>query len=215
MRDSRIAPSKSATVCRASGSGRRETNGCANAAAQSSMKWRMGGHQFRHRLGGVDGDHAHQAADGVVHQQFLRLAVHPLQPLLRRGTVVVGNGEQCLADECVSALQHVLQYAPGSIDPWGVNKPLVVLDMCWTAGIEQMLNADLVIAADNARFAHLEVLRGILASASGYRNAQLSMRDIAPPPAGEPIGHMGYFRAACRPLWDESLDWLLLSGQHA
>ncbi len=32
---------------------------------------------------------------------------------------------------------------------------------------------------------------------------------------GEPIGHMGYFRAACRPLWDETLDWLLHRGQRA
>ncbi|MEW9897798.1 alpha/beta fold hydrolase [Chitinivorax sp. PXF-14] len=53
------------------------------------------------------------------------------------------------------------------------------------------------------------------AFASGYRNAQLSVRDIAPPPAGEPIGHMGYFRAACRPLWDETLDWLVHRGQRA
>ena len=36
--------------------------------------------------------------------------------------------------------------------------------MCWTAGIELMLNADMVVAADNCRFAHLEVLRGIPAS---------------------------------------------------
>lgn len=64
-----------------------------------------------------------------------------------------------------------LQYEPGSIDPWGVNKPrrskpvvVAVQGMCWTAGIELMLNADIAIAADNARFAHLEVLRGIPAS---------------------------------------------------
>lgn len=62
-------------------------------------------------------------------------------------------------------------YAENSIDPWGVNlprrsKPLVVAvqGMCWTAGIELMLNADMVVAADNCRFAHLEVLRGIPAS---------------------------------------------------
>ena len=64
-----------------------------------------------------------------------------------------------------------MSYAAGSIDPWGVaeprrSKPLVVAvqGMCWTAGIELMLNADVVIAADNCRFAHLEVLRGIPAS---------------------------------------------------
>lgn len=73
-----------------------------------------------------------------------------------------------LAPKLASGGMH---YAEGSIDPWGVaqprrSKPLVVAvqGMCWTAGIELMLNADVVITADNCRFAHLEVLRGIPAS---------------------------------------------------
>ncbi|MGE7955147.1 crotonase/enoyl-CoA hydratase family protein [Pseudomonas sp. NPDC089530] len=60
------------------------------------------------------------------------------------------------------------QYPEGGIDPWGVShprrtKPVVtaVEGTCWTAGIELLLNADIAIAASNARFAHLEVLRGI------------------------------------------------------
>lgn len=59
-------------------------------------------------------------------------------------------------------------YPPGGIDPWGVGgrrrrKPVVVAvnGTCWTAGIELMLNADIVVAERDARFAHLEVLRGI------------------------------------------------------
>lgn len=59
-------------------------------------------------------------------------------------------------------------YPAEGIDPWGVSKPrrskpvvVAVQGTCWTAGIELLLNADLVVAASNSRFAHLEVLRGI------------------------------------------------------
>lgn len=59
-------------------------------------------------------------------------------------------------------------YPEGSIDPFGVTeprrtKPLIIAlqGMCWTAAIEMALNADIALAADNARFAQLEVLRGI------------------------------------------------------
>lgn len=60
------------------------------------------------------------------------------------------------------------KYPEDGIDPWGVTKPrrskpvvMAVQGTCWTAGIELMLNADIIIAANNARFAHMEVLRGI------------------------------------------------------
>lgn len=59
------------------------------------------------------------------------------------------------------------KYPAEGIDPWGVSKPrrrkpvvVAIEGTCWTAGIELMLNADIAIAASNARFAHLEVLRG-------------------------------------------------------
>ncbi|MFK3788705.1 crotonase/enoyl-CoA hydratase family protein [Pseudomonas piscis] len=61
-----------------------------------------------------------------------------------------------------------IAYPEDGIDPWGVigprrSKPVVmaVQGACWTAGIELLLNADIAIAASNARFAQLEVLRGI------------------------------------------------------
>lgn len=44
-----------------------------------------------------------------------------------------------------------------------------------------------------------------------YRNAPLQRRDIDPAPFGH-IGHMGYFRPAAQPLWDEALGWF---AQHA
>jgi enoyl-CoA hydratase/carnithine racemase len=59
-------------------------------------------------------------------------------------------------------------YPEDGIDPWAtkgarLSKPLVVAvqGMCWTAGIELMLTADIAIAANDTRFAHVEVLRGI------------------------------------------------------
>ncbi|WP_277221505.1 alpha/beta fold hydrolase [Pseudomonas indica] len=42
-----------------------------------------------------------------------------------------------------------------------------------------------------------------------FRNAPLITRDIEPARNGEPIGHMGYFRAHAQPLWNEMLNWLL------
>lgn len=55
------------------------------------------------------------------------------------------------------------------IDPWGIggklrSKPVVVAvkGTCFTAGIELMLNSDVVIASDNCKFAQMEVQRGIM-----------------------------------------------------
>jgi predicted alpha/beta hydrolase len=43
---------------------------------------------------------------------------------------------------------------------------------------------------------------------AAYRNAGWQGVDIDPQRAGlGPVGHMGYFRPAARPLWDGVLDW--------
>jgi enoyl-CoA hydratase len=76
----------------------------------------------------------------------------------------------------------------GQIDPFGVasprvSKPVVfaVKGICFTAGVEMMLNSDVRIAANNTRFAQLEVKRGIYACGGatirlvhemGWANAQ-------------------------------------------
>jgi enoyl-CoA hydratase/carnithine racemase len=59
--------------------------------------------------------------------------------------------------------------ADGGINPWQVSgrsltKPVVVAvqGTCLTLGIELMLASDIVVAADSARFAQIEVARGIL-----------------------------------------------------
>lgn len=56
----------------------------------------------------------------------------------------------------------------GAVDPWGIDGPLVskpvvvaVRGMCLTLGIELILAADICIAASDARFAQIEVKRGI------------------------------------------------------
>ena len=41
---------------------------------------------------------------------------------------------------------------------------IVLLPQAWTLGIELMLAADIVVAADNCRFSQLEVKRGIMAT---------------------------------------------------
>lgn len=59
--------------------------------------------------------------------------------------------------------------APGGIDPWQVSgprlsKPVVVAvqGICLTLGIELILAGDITVAAESARFAQVEVGRGIL-----------------------------------------------------
>lgn len=59
---------------------------------------------------------------------------------------------------------------PGGIDPWGLTTPpvakpvvLAVQGNCLTLGVELVLAADVVIAADSTAFAQLEVARGIMA----------------------------------------------------
>ena len=83
---------------------------------------------------------------------------------------------------------------PGLVEPhdYGLpgyrrrTKPMVVAvkGICFTVGIELMLGADIVIAADNCRFSQMEVQRGIMATGgatlrmaerAGYGNAMLHL----------------------------------------
>src|SRR5262249_44256048 len=76
---------------------------------------------------------------------------------------------------------------PGKVDPWGVHgrqrqKPVVmaVRGLCLTLGIELALAVDVVVAASDARFAQIEIKRGIfpfggatfrLVATAGWGNA--------------------------------------------
>lgn len=113
-----------------------------------------------------------------------------------RCAVIFAHGEHFTAGLDLMELAPKLAsgsftYPATGIDPWGIaqphrSKPVVVAvqGTCWTAGIELLLNADVVVAASNARFAHLEVLRGIPPSggstarftrAAGWSNAMRYM----------------------------------------
>lgn len=89
----------------------------------------------------------------------------------------------------VAAGRHL---APeGSVDPFNLREPLrtkpvvaAVKGICFTAGIELMLAADVVIAAENTRFGQIEVKRGIMANhgatiriveRAGWGNAMLHL----------------------------------------
>ena len=77
---------------------------------------------------------------------------------------------------------------PASIDPFGLREPIrtkpvvcAVQGICFTLGIELMLAQDIVVAADDCRFAQIEVKRGIMPTGgatmrfvdrAGWGNAQ-------------------------------------------
>lgn len=111
-----------------------------------------------------------------------------------RVAVVFGHGGHFCAglelDDCADTLMSPL--SPGFIpeggrDPWGVltprpSRPVVVAvtGACVTVGIEMCLASEVVVAAADAKFAQLEVSRGIFPFggstvrwplASGYQNA--------------------------------------------
>jgi len=111
-----------------------------------------------------------------------------------RVAVVYGEGDHFTAglqlDDWTEALSggQGPQLADDEIDPFGMGgeilrKPVVmaVKGLCFTAGVELMLNSDIRIAADNTRFAQLEVQRGFhacggatlrLPQEMGWSNAQ-------------------------------------------
>jgi enoyl-CoA hydratase len=91
-----------------------------------------------------------------------------------------------VAPALMSAGEHAF-FPEGTLDPWGVHgparkKPLVtaVQGRCLTLGIELLLASDIGIAAADARFAQIEIKRGIfpfggatwrLPQAAGWGNA--------------------------------------------
>ncbi|MGS0706072.1 crotonase/enoyl-CoA hydratase family protein [Acinetobacter sp. ANC 3781] len=91
-----------------------------------------------------------------------------------RCVVIFAHGDHFTAGLDLVELQPrlssgIFNYNEHQINPWGTSgrqrkKPIIVAvqGFCYTAGIELMLNADLVIAQDNSQFAQMEVQRGIL-----------------------------------------------------
>ncbi len=91
-----------------------------------------------------------------------------------RCALIFAHGEHFTAGLDLMELQDkvakgVFEFDDSQIDPWGVGgklrtKPVVVAiqGTCFTAGIELMLNSDVVIVSDNSNFAQMEVQRGIM-----------------------------------------------------
>ena len=109
----------------------------------------------------------------LIHDLSLALTEYEDLPHLRCA-VIFAHGEHFTAGLDLVELQPKLEtgifaFDDMQINPWGTSgrvrkKPVVVAvqGFCYTAGIELMLNADLVIARDTTQFAQMEVQRGIL-----------------------------------------------------
>jgi len=109
----------------------------------------------------------------MIHDLSLALTEYEDHPELRCA-VIFAHGDHFTAGLDLVELQPKLEtgvfdFDPVQINPWGTSsrarkKPVIVAvqGMCYTAGIELMLNADIVIAQDNCQFAQMEVQRGIL-----------------------------------------------------
>ena len=91
-----------------------------------------------------------------------------------RCALIFAHGEHFTSGLDLMELQDkvdkgVFAFDKTQIDPWGVSgklrtKPVVVAvqGTCFTAGIELMLNSDVVVISDNSNFAQMEVQRGIM-----------------------------------------------------
>ena len=123
---------------------------------------------------GLDRAEKRNAFDSqMIHELSLALTEYEDHPGLRCA-VIFAHGEHFTAGLDLAELQPklasgVFDFADNQINPWGTGarkraKPVIaaVQGYCFTAGIELMLNADLVIAQDNCQFAQMEVQRGIL-----------------------------------------------------
>jgi enoyl-CoA hydratase/carnithine racemase len=109
----------------------------------------------------------------MIYDLSLALTEYEDDPGLRCA-VIFAHGDHFTAGLDLVELQPKLEtgvfdFESGQINPWGTTsrprkKPVIVAvqGICYTAGIELMLNADMVIAQDNCQFAQMEVQRGIL-----------------------------------------------------
>ncbi|WP_445115192.1 crotonase/enoyl-CoA hydratase family protein [Acinetobacter sp. WZC-1] len=129
------------------------------------------GHIF---LIGLDRAEKRNAFDShMIHDLSLALTEYEDNPELRCA-VIFAHGQHFTAGLDLVELQPklsegVFNFSDNRVNPWGTtgrqrSKPLVtaVQGYCYTAGIELMLNSELVIASENTQFTQIEVQRGIL-----------------------------------------------------
>lgn len=114
------------------------------------------------------------AFDSHMIQQLSKALTHYDNDDNLRCALIFAHGEHFTAGLDLMELQDkwdkgAFEFNDDEIDPWGIGgklrtKPVVVAvqGTCFTAGIELMLNSDVVIASDNCNFAQMEVQRGIM-----------------------------------------------------
>lgn len=138
---------------------------------QGKVSREIRGHLY---LIGLDRAEKRNAFDShMIHDLSLALTEYEDNPELRCA-VVFAHGEHFTAGLDLIELQPklangVFSFSDEMVNPWGTvgrqrTKPLVtvVQGYCYTAGIELMLNSDIVIAHENTQFTQIEVQRGIL-----------------------------------------------------
>ena len=138
---------------------------------QGRVSREVRGHLF---LIGLDRVNKRNAFDSHMIQDLsLALTEYEDQAELRCA-VIFAHGDHFTAGLDLVELQPklstgVFDFPETQINPWGTTsrqrkKPVVVAvqGFCFTAGIELMLNADVVVAHKNTQFAQMEVQRGIL-----------------------------------------------------
>ena len=123
---------------------------------------------------GLDRPHKRNAFDShMIHDLSWALTEYDENPALRCA-VLFAHGEHFTAGLDLIELQPkladgVFNFTDDLVNPWGTvgrqrSKPLItaIQGYCYTAGIELMLNSDIVIAHANSQFAQIEVQRGIM-----------------------------------------------------
>lgn len=138
---------------------------------QGKVSREIRGHIF---LIGLDQANKRNAFDShMIHDLSMALTEYENNPELRCA-VVFAHGDHFTAGLDLVELQPkladgVFNFSDDIVNPWGTvgrqrTKPLVtaVQGYCYTAGIELMLNSDIVVANENTQFTQIEVQRGIL-----------------------------------------------------
>ncbi|WP_350657206.1 crotonase/enoyl-CoA hydratase family protein [Psychrobacter sp. S1-30-MNA-CIBAN-0213] len=123
---------------------------------------------------GLNRANKRNAFDSHMIQQLSEALTHYDNDYNLRCALIFAHGEHFTAGLDLMELQDkwdkgAFEFNDDEIDPWGISgklrtKPVVVAvqGTCFTAGIELMLNSDVVIASDNCNFAQMEVQRGIM-----------------------------------------------------
>ncbi|AXY57466.1 enoyl-CoA hydratase [Acinetobacter chinensis] len=141
------------------------------SASQGKVSREVRGHVF---LIGLDRADKRNAFDShMIHDLAQALTEYENNPELRCA-VVFAHGDHFTAGLDLVELQPkladgVFNFSDETVNPWGTvgrqrTKPLItaVQGYCYTAGIELMLNSDLVVASADTQFTQIEVQRGIL-----------------------------------------------------